>query len=141
MNIFNLTKVMGFTISLRSVYSYINNVKKIVSYFFDNYIPIIQLEGNIKIDEVFIKGKEGFNNGRNAPASIIFGLLCRESRDIVLIHVDDKSQNTLHPIIQNHVKTGSKIYSDKMASYVDGRNNISKLNRLGYQHVWTNHSL
>lgn len=43
-------------------------------------------------------------------------------------------------IVNKYVKAGSLIYSDKMASYVNSRNNTSHFNE-NYSHLWTNHKL
>jgi hypothetical protein len=101
---------------------------------------MVEISGTIEIDEMFIRGKKGFNNGNNSQTLIVFGMLCRESKKMVMIHVPNKSSNTLHPILANNIAQGSTIISDKMSSYVT-RNNRSLLNQYGYQHLWTNHSL
>ena len=62
------------------------------------------------------------------------------STGMVIIYVtEDKSKNSLHPIILNHVAPSNIIYSDKMASYVT-RTDKSHLKALGYEHCWVNHS-
>ncbi|CAG2247119.1 unnamed protein product [Mytilus edulis] len=47
--------------------------------------------------------------------------------EIVLYPVDDRSANTLVPLIQKHVKPGSRIFSDSWAAY-------NTLNDIGYEH-------
>lgn len=63
----------------------------------------------------------------------IFGLVERQSNTLILYPVQDRSENTLVPLIQKHVMEGSTIYSDGWAAY-------SKLNELSYQHFTVLHS-
>jgi hypothetical protein len=126
-------------ISIKTAY---HLYKDIIEYYFNNYYPVYELEGNIEIDEVFLCGKEKYNNGNNSSETfVIFGMKCRENGDFLFFHVANKSEEELHPIIIEFIKEGSTIYSDKMATYFDNRNNISKLSQYGYRHLTTNHRL
>ena len=57
----------------------------------------------------------------------VFGIVERATNRLLLFPVNDRSQETLIPIIQKHVAPGAEIYSDGWASYLC-------LNRKGYKH-------
>ena len=56
----------------------------------------------------------------------------RESNRLLLFPVDDRSEETLLPIIKKYVVPGSTIYSDGWAAYRNLRNN-------GYEHYTVIH--
>jgi len=59
---------------------------------------------------------------------------------ILIFLVDDKSKESLHPKIEHHL-LGSTLVSDKMASYVSSRTNVSDLTEMEYiRYYWFNHS-
>jgi len=62
-----------------------------------------------------------------------FGLYDASTKRGHIELVDDRSAETLIPIIQKYIKPGSTIFSDQWAAYRD-------LQRLGYQHHTVNHS-
>jgi transposase-like protein len=57
----------------------------------------------------------------------VFGIVERQSNEIIIYSVEDRSQATLLPIIQRHVQLGSTIYSDGWSAYCD-------LNEVDYNH-------
>ena len=63
----------------------------------------------------------------------VFGLYDTDKRAVHIQLVDDRSANTLIPIIQKYVLPGTTIYSDQWPAY-------RKLNNLGYIHSTVNHS-
>jgi len=56
----------------------------------------------------------------------------------LLFPISDKSQETIFPIIIDHIDSGAEIYSDKFSTYVSRRGN-SHLENLGYGHYFINH--
>lgn len=88
----------------------------------------VTLEGEIEIDESLFGRKIKYNRGNPTGTRIwIFGMVERASNKLILYPVDDRSAQTLIPIIQKHVRPGSRIYSDSWAAYF-------KLNEVGYEH-------
>ena len=72
--------------------------------------------------------------------NIIFGIIERFSGNFILYCVKDRTQQTLFPIIQDHIKADSSIFKDKFSVYVNAHTNTSHLEQLGYNHSWVNHS-
>jgi len=104
-------------------------------------MPVISLPGPVEIDECHLRGRIKGNIGRfPAPANIIFGIKCRTTNITLLFPVTNKSQDTLLPIIEEHIQEGAQIISDKFSTYVS-RNGESHLEPLGYEHYYVNHSL
>ena len=97
-----------------------------------HFLPLITLPGPVEIDECHLTGRKKGPIGRiPAPANIIFGIICRTTHITLLFPVENKTQQTLFPIIQNHVQEGAQIISDKLSSYVS-RNGVSHLDQLGF---------
>ena len=63
----------------------------------------------------------------------VFGAIERESGKCFFAVVDDRSQDTLIPIIQRYIAPGTTIISDCWRSY-------NSLKDLGYTHLTVNHS-
>ena len=62
----------------------------------------------------------------------IFGLIERDTNRLILFPVDDRSKDTLVPIIRKFVKLGTTIYSDSWSSYLT-------LNKEGFKHFTVCH--
>ncbi|VDI29312.1 Hypothetical predicted protein [Mytilus galloprovincialis] len=76
------------------------------------------LEGEVEIDDSLIGRKVKYNRGKPSGTIIwIFGLIERASHKLVIYPVDNRSVNTLIPLIQKHIKPGYRIYSDSWAPY------------------------
>jgi len=69
------------------------------------------------------------------------GMRCRATGISLLFHVENRQQDTLFPIIEDHIEPGAVILSDMFATYVNPRNLNSHLNQLGFRHYFINHSL
>ena len=87
----------------------------------------------VEIDESKF-GKRKFNKGRRVDGVWVFGGICRDTRRCFFQCVDDRSAETLIPIIQRYVRPGTTIYSDCWKAY-------SSLSSLGYIHQTVNHSI
>ncbi|CAG2202136.1 unnamed protein product [Mytilus edulis] len=72
----------------------------------------------VEIDESLFGRKVKYNIGKPSGTIIwIFGLIERASHKLVNYPVNNRSVNTLVPLIQKHVKLGYRIYSDSWAPY------------------------
>nr|XP_047133253.1 uncharacterized protein LOC124811524 [Hydra vulgaris] len=86
----------------------------------------------VKVDEsLFFKRK--YNVGHNVEKHWIFGAFDTTTKKGYLTRVEDRTANTLVPLIQTWIVPGSTIQSDEWASY----NNLSNL---GYIHSTVNHT-
>ena len=59
---------------------------------------------------------------------------------MLLYYVNSKSREQLVPYIILNSSPGSVIISDKTSAYINIRQNLSILDRIGYNHMWVNHS-
>ena len=80
-----------------------------------------KLGGHIEVDETFIGGK-----ARNMHASkrannpfekaVVMGVLKRGG-EVRATVVENREKSTLQPIVEKHVRKGSKVYTDELISY------------------------
>ncbi|GFR95802.1 hypothetical protein ElyMa_004437700 [Elysia marginata] len=88
----------------------------------------------VEVDEAKF-GKRKYNRGRIVEGQWVLGGICRETREWFFVPVENRSEETLLPIIIiKHVAAGSIIYSDQWAAY-------GRLSEVGFQHGTVNHSL
>ena len=86
----------------------------------------------VEIDEsLFVRRKN--NVGRVFPRQWVLGGICRETKECFLYSVPDRSAQTLIPIIQQAVLSGSTVISDEWAAY----NRLSDF----FTHETVNHSI
>ena len=72
---------------------------------------------------------------------LYLGIYGRKSKKIALFYVENRSSNTLIPLILENIPINSTIISDKYSTYVNIRRNESRLERYNtYHHYWVNHS-
>ena len=101
-------------------------------YVFDTY-ERITFDGEVEIDESIFGRKVKYHKGQPRGLRIwIFGLIERQTNRIILYPVDSRNSETLIPLIQKHVRPGTRIYSDSWAAYMH-------LNTLCYQHFTVVH--
>lgn len=86
----------------------------------------------VQIDDSLV-AKRKYNDGRIVEQRWIFGIYDTEKKVGHIQLVNDRTADTLIPIVQNNVHPGSTIYSDKSSAY-------RQLEDLGFQHVTVNHS-
>ena len=83
----------------------------------------------VEIDESKFGKKRKYNRGRRHRGKWVIGLLSRTSGEFVLKAVDKRNRRTLIPIIIDHVKPRSTVYTDDWKAY----GNLRYLG-LGYRH-------
>ena len=87
----------------------------------------------VEIDESKF-GKRKYHRGHRVEGVWVFGGVERTpERKIFAVKVEDRSAETLIPIILRHIRRGSIIYSDMWRGY-------NTLNQLGYEHLTVNHT-
>lgn len=87
----------------------------------------------MEIDKVNI-GKRKYNRGRIIEGKWIFGGYERETGNIFVVAVPDRTEETLLRLINQWILPGTTIMSDCWRSY-------NCLNSKGFQHLTVNHSM
>src|SRR5262249_33480538 len=101
-----------------------------------------KMQGHVEVDETFIGGKARNmhanrrrklmdNQKRMLNKTIVVGMLERGGKERTPV-VEDRTKDTLHPIIQKHIDKGSALYTDELSAY-DGLAN-------DYSHEVINHA-
>ena len=90
---------------------------------------------HVEIDETLISRRKN-HTGRILPQQWIFGGICRETKEIFMYAVPDRSKETLENAIRASVAPGSIIISDMWSSYIG----IEELLGMNYTHQTVNHS-
>lgn len=83
--------------------------------------------GTVEIDETFVGGQwrnkpwsvriKGTKRGHGTSKQAIFGLLNRETGQVVARLIPNLKSKTLMPIIQKYVRSGAKVYTDGWTGY------------------------
>lgn len=87
----------------------------------------------VEIDESKF-GKRKYHRGKRVDGVWVFGGIERGSKKCFFEAVEDRSAQTLIPIIKKNIKPGTLILSDCWKAY-------SSLEREGYEHLTVNHSI
>eukprot|EP00106_Octopus_bimaculoides_P016276 XP_014783718.1 PREDICTED: uncharacterized protein LOC106878887 [Octopus bimaculoides] len=88
----------------------------------------------VEIDEsLFTKRKSCA--GRQPPRQLVFGGICKETKECFMFTVPDRSATTLLPIIENNIRPGTTIISAEWSTY----ENIINSGR--FQHLTVKNSL
>ena len=83
-----------------------------VEYVYKTY-QTLKFDAEVEIDESLFRRKNKYNRGR----PVFFGIVYPSSNLLVLYPVANRDAATLIPIIQTHVRPGTRIYSDNWAAY------------------------
>jgi len=86
----------------------------------------------VQIDESLV-AKRKYHVGRDVPQQWVFGLYDTNTKLGHIQLVDDRSAQTLLPIIRRFIQPGTSIYSDQWPAY-------GQLRNMGYRHMTVNHS-
>ncbi|XP_058986215.1 uncharacterized protein LOC131806266 [Musca domestica] len=86
----------------------------------------------VEIDEYKI-GRRKFHRGHAVEGQWVFGGVERETNKCFIVPVEDRSKQTLLPLIKKYIRPGSVIISDFWKSY-------DTLDEEGYTHYKVNHS-
>lgn len=117
-------------LSYKSCLSFFNTCRRAI---YDHNLPkYVHFKGEIELDEAYFGGKRKGKRGRGAANKIpVFGIRERGSKVLVepVVNVEEE---TLTKLTKNHVKTGSKTYTDKFRSY-------NSLIWQGYEHIRVDH--
>lgn len=89
----------------------------------------------VEIDETCI-GRRKNNAGRMLQQQWVFGGICRESKEIFMYCVPNRTEKMLLDCIKASIRPGTTIISDCFKSY----NNIVKITSHDYTHLTVNHS-
>lgn len=89
----------------------------------------------VEIDEsLFVRRK--YNRGRQREQQWVLGGICRETKECFLYAVDDRSEETLLPIITDAVLPGTTIVTDMWRAY----NGIVNITGRHFAHLQVNHT-
>ena len=105
-----------------------------IQYFIDHPAVIGGPGKEVEIDESKF-GKRKYNRGRAVDGHWVFGGMERGGGDSFLVGVDQRNAATLLPIIAQHVRPGTVVYSDEWAAY------NALATTTGNTHLTVNHSL
>jgi len=87
----------------------------------------------IEIDECYFGKKRKGNRGNSTTRQWVFGIVQRGTRKSFLVPVNNRTKETLIPLIKARVKSGSTIYHDDWPAY-------RLLSEEGYQTGVVNHT-
>jgi len=89
----------------------------------------------VAIDEsVVARAKPGYGRGRRVPPQWVFSSVELGTGQFFMELVPRRDANTLVPVIQRHIRPGTRVWSDEWAAYAG-------LNQVGYIHETVNHSV
>lgn len=96
----------------------------------------MKLEDDIETDIIEIESfwkKRKYNRGAGNQKFLVFGMVERGTKKVVLQLVDKRDRASPIPIINKYVEKGSSVYSDQWSAYFT-------LTDEGYSHLTVNHN-
>lgn len=90
---------------------------------------------HVEIDETLISRRKN-NAGRMLAPQWIFGGVCRETKEVFMYAVPNRTKETLQQVIQESIMPGSVIISDMWPSY----RGIENIAGMSFTHETVNHS-
>ncbi|KAL7634602.1 UNVERIFIED_CONTAM: hypothetical protein RMT77_014979 [Armadillidium vulgare] len=123
-------------ISNHTTIVYNNYLREVCAFSLLNEDTSIGGEGlTVEVDETYFSKRKN-HQGRVLPEQWVFGGICRETKEVFLMAVPDRTEKTLINAIKNKIKPGTTIISDCWASY----QNISTIHGFNYKHLTVNQS-
>eukprot|EP00731_Ephydatia_muelleri_P021254 Em0013g981a len=122
-------------VAAQTAVDWYNFIRDVCAQYFIDHPAIIGGPGvEVEIDESKF-GKRKYNRGRQVEGHWVFGGTERITGECFLVEVDRRDAATLLPLIQQHIRRGSIIYSDEWKAY-------SRITATtGMSHETVNHSL
>ena len=138
--------LVGFSISEKSVKRYFKIFSKIAYQYYREMHEITVLEGEIEIDETQLyRMKRSHAPGRPYTFHNIWliGFRERGSKRFLIFPTESRNTDIFLPLLLNHAKPYSTIYTDCFSVYVNNANLLpeSKLQQHGYIHKYVNHKI
>ncbi|KAL7635439.1 UNVERIFIED_CONTAM: hypothetical protein RMT77_014508 [Armadillidium vulgare] len=125
-----------FNIHKSTTVDYNNFLREVCAYSIINDCQSIGGENMIvEVDETFLSKRKN-QKGRVLPSQWVFGGICRESKELFLFSVPNRSEEKLFECIKEKIKPKTTIISDCLKSYI----NIEKIPGFDYKHIQINHS-
>lgn len=120
--------------SYSTIVDWLSFCREICELWIENHPAILGGVGHIvELDEaVLVKRK--YNRGRPVNECWVFCGVDVQTKEAFAFRVQDRREETLYPIILQHVILGTRIYTDGARVYQGLRN-------LGYEHFTCNHSI
>ncbi|KAI8784608.1 hypothetical protein BgiMline_009022 [Biomphalaria glabrata] len=133
----NKTVMETLHFSSKTVVDWFNFLRGICTRYLTLHPIRLGGEGHVvEIDETVVARRKN-HVGRYTPPKWVFGGIDTTTDDGFMVFVEDRSANTLLPIIEQYIEPGTMIHSDAWAAY----NGIAHLPVLPpYQHNVVNHS-
>lgn len=124
--------------SIRQWYQYFRDACS--HYLVNNNFQIGGHNVIVQIDETLV-AKRKYNVGHIVPERWVFGGIDCHTKLGFLVEVQDRTAETLLPIIQQYIAPGSIIWSDCWAAYgIPGQSGISQIPGMNYSHERVNHT-
>ena len=57
-----------------SIYRHYSYLRSTLSQYFQKFVPVVNFNGEIELDEMFLGAKRGAHGRNPAPSSIVFGI-------------------------------------------------------------------
>ena len=113
-------------VSLKTCLQWFNFYRDVMTTYLARNPPLFN--GYVHMDECYIGGKRKHHRGAmRGEERWLFGIVDSINHKCVIQFIEDKSHQSILPIIQRHVSVGCRVHSDGAAVYKCLRN-------LGYRH-------